>query len=101
MLAPATTLPELAALLRRARLVVASDTGPLHLAVAVGTLSVALHGTTRPEDTGPYGRSHIALQETYDGGTSRRRRRAYNRSIRANRFEYVCATCELFFESRN
>ena len=98
ILAPATTLPELAALLRRARLVVASDTGPLHLAVAVGTLSVALHGTTRPEDTGPYGPSHIALQETYDGGTSRRRRRADNKAMQAIRVEYVCAACELLLD---
>src|SRR5262249_33045745 len=43
-LAPATSLTELAALVRRARLFVGSDTGPLHLAAAVGTPCVALFG---------------------------------------------------------
>jgi lipopolysaccharide heptosyltransferase I len=62
ILAPATTLPELGALLRRSRLVVGSDTGPLHLAAALGTPCVGLYGPTRPERNGPYGRRCRGLE---------------------------------------
>jgi len=55
ILAPPTDLHELAALLRRAALMVASDTGPLHLAAALGTPSLGLFGPTRAERNGPYG----------------------------------------------
>ncbi|QDU86245.1 ADP-heptose--LPS heptosyltransferase 2 [Planctomycetes bacterium Pla163] len=51
----ATTLPRLIALERRARLVVTGDTGPMHLAVAVGTPTLALFGPADPRRTGPYG----------------------------------------------
>jgi ADP-heptose:LPS heptosyltransferase len=50
----ATTLREYVALARRALLVVAADTGPLHLACAVGTPVVALFGPTDPERNGPF-----------------------------------------------
>jgi heptosyltransferase I len=49
-----TTLLELVALLRRARLVVAADTGPLHLACAVGTPAVGIYGPTDPARNGPF-----------------------------------------------
>ena len=45
---------ELAALLKRARLVVAGDTGPLHMAAALGTRLVGLYGPTDPTRNGPY-----------------------------------------------
>jgi lipopolysaccharide heptosyltransferase I len=54
-IAPATDLRELAWLLQRARLVIAGDTGPLHLAAALGTPVVALFGPTDPRRNGPYG----------------------------------------------
>jgi lipopolysaccharide heptosyltransferase I len=57
-----TRLPTLAALFRRARVVLATDTGPMHLAVAVGTPVVALFGPTAPGYTGPYGSEHIVLR---------------------------------------
>jgi lipopolysaccharide heptosyltransferase I len=50
----ATTLPELVEVLRRARLVVAADTGPLHIACAVGTPVVGLYGPTDPSRNGPF-----------------------------------------------
>ena len=55
LLAPPTDLDELVALLRRAALVVAGDTGPLHLAVAAGTSALGLYGPTRAARNGPYG----------------------------------------------
>jgi len=62
MLAPPTDLDELAGLLRRAALVVASDTGPLHLAAALGTPCLGLYGPTRSSRNGPYGVRCRALQ---------------------------------------
>jgi lipopolysaccharide heptosyltransferase I len=54
-LAGETTLKMLAALYAKADVVVSTDTGPMHLAVAVGTPVVALFGPTAPWRTGPYG----------------------------------------------
>jgi lipopolysaccharide heptosyltransferase I len=60
--APATSLPELAALVRRARLVIAGDTGPLHIAAALGTPCLGLYGPTSPERNGPFGPAHRTLR---------------------------------------
>jgi len=62
ILAPPTDLHELAALLRRSALMVANDTGPLHLAAALGTATVGLFGPTRAERNGPYGPRGRGLQ---------------------------------------
>jgi lipopolysaccharide heptosyltransferase I len=53
--APATNFRELAWILRHARLVIGADTGPLHLAAALGTPLVGLYGPTNPARNGPYG----------------------------------------------
>jgi heptosyltransferase-1 len=53
-----TTLNELAALYEKAVLVISTDTGPMHLAAAMGTPVVALFGPTAPWRTGPYGTGH-------------------------------------------
>jgi len=94
LLAPPTTLPELAAVLRRARMFLGSDTGPMHIAAAVGTPCVTLFGTTRPEASGPYGPCHVAVQERYQSGTSRQRRSAGNDAMREIRVERVADACE-------
>ena len=60
--APPTTLRDLIALARRAALMIAGDTGPLHLAAAVGTRCVGLYGPTAGVRNGPYGRGHRVLQ---------------------------------------
>jgi heptosyltransferase-1 len=52
---PAADLPTLAALLRRARLVMGGDSGPTHLAHALGTPVLMLMGPTDPARHGPYG----------------------------------------------
>jgi heptosyltransferase-1 len=48
------SLAQLMALLRNAVCIVGGDTGPLHLAVALGTPSVAIFGPTDPARNGPY-----------------------------------------------
>lgn len=53
--APPTSLRELASMLRDAAVVVGGDTGPLHLAAALGTPVVGLFGPTDPRRNGPYG----------------------------------------------
>jgi lipopolysaccharide heptosyltransferase I len=50
-----TSLKTLAALYQRARAVVSTDTGPMHLAAASGAPVVALFGPTAPWRTGPFG----------------------------------------------
>ena len=51
--APAT-MPQMIALQRRAAIVIAGDTGPLHLAAALGRPVIGLYGPTDPNRTGPY-----------------------------------------------
>ncbi len=58
----ACTLPQLIALLRRASLVIAGDTGPLHLAAALNVPVVALFGPTDPVRNGPYDASAAVLR---------------------------------------
>jgi len=57
-----TSLRELAALYKRAKIVVTTDSGPMHLAAAVGTPTVALFGPTDPVRTGPYGPGHRVIR---------------------------------------
>ncbi len=57
-----TDLPQLAALLARADLMLANDTGPLHLAAALGRPVVAPYTCTRASLTGPYGAGHGAVE---------------------------------------
>lgn len=54
-LAPPTSLRELAFLLAHASLVIGGDTGPLHLAAALGTPVIGLYGPTDPGRNGPWG----------------------------------------------
>ena len=55
-------LKGLIALLRRTRLMVGPDTGPLHLAAALGVPTVGLYGPTAPQRNGPCGGRHKSLR---------------------------------------
>ena len=61
-LAGKTTLTELAAVLAQADVMIANDTGPLHLAVALGRPVVAPYSCTRVRLTGPYGAYSQAVE---------------------------------------
>lgn len=52
--APPTEIADLAVIMRDAALVVSGDTGPLHIAAAMGTPLVGLYGPTWPERNGPW-----------------------------------------------
>jgi len=56
-----TALGQLPALLSQATVLITNDSGPLHIAAAVGTPVVALFGPTSPVRTGPYGAGHQVL----------------------------------------
>jgi lipopolysaccharide heptosyltransferase I len=58
-----TTISQLAALLQRCALLVSGDTGPMHLATAVGTPVVALFGPAASWLTGPYGAQHAVVEK--------------------------------------
>lgn len=63
-LAGQTTLIELAALFESMDFVISTDTGPMHIAAAVGTPVVALFGPTAQWRTGPYGEGHRIVFKT-------------------------------------
>jgi ADP-heptose:LPS heptosyltransferase len=56
-----TTLPQLLKILSFSRLLVSGDSGPMHLAAALGRPTVALFGPTSPQRTGPYGTRSAVL----------------------------------------
>jgi ADP-heptose:LPS heptosyltransferase len=64
LLAGKTTLPQLTALLSRADVMVANDTGPLHLACALGRPVAAPYTCTRAALTGPHGQLDRAIETT-------------------------------------
>lgn len=62
IMAPDTTLTDLGELCRLARFFISSDTGPLHLAAAIGTPCVGLFGPVPAKRNGPYGPSHRVVE---------------------------------------
>lgn len=58
----ATTLPEMVEWIRLCDLMVTNDTGPMHVAAALGRPLVALFGPTEPRRTGPYGQLKNVLR---------------------------------------
>ena len=73
-----TGVAQLMALLRRAKFVVAGDTGPLHLASALGTPVVGLYGPTDPARNGPYSSADIVVRNAGAEETTYRRSASYS-----------------------
>lgn len=69
------SVSELIALTRGARLFVGGDTGPMHLAAALGIPVVGIFGPTDPARNGPYGTRSVVLRSP-ESVTSHKRRRA-------------------------
>jgi len=93
-LAPPTSMTQLGALCRRAGLFVGSDTGPMHLAAAVGTPTISLHGPSRAEWCGAYGPHSVRLQVRYEAGSSLERRQADDSAMRAISIDMVAEACD-------
>jgi len=62
---PPTTITDLVAVARQARLMISGDTGPLHIAAAVSTPVVGLYGPTRAERNGPWGLADVSLSRVH------------------------------------
>jgi len=62
--APSTSMSDLFAIARPARILISGDTGPLHIAAAVGTPLVALFGPTRAERNGPWSTADCVVART-------------------------------------
>jgi len=57
-----TSLLELAAQLRRCKLLLTNDTGTMHLAAFLQVPTVAIFGSTEPQLTGPMGDGHVVIR---------------------------------------
>ena len=58
-----TTLLDLCALLRFCKVLLTNDTGPMHIAAALGTPTVSIWGSTSPELTGPLSPRSVIVRE--------------------------------------
>ncbi len=74
-LAPTTSLIELASLIKLSSVFVGSDTGPMHLSVALGTPTVGLIGPMPIDRVGPLGANHAGIQREVLSETDRRHRK--------------------------
>jgi len=62
-----TKLQDLIAILKRCKLLVSNDTGPIHIAAAVGTPTIGIYlSTAYPGETAPYGEGHYVLHPTLE-----------------------------------
>ncbi|MFM7517442.1 MAG: glycosyltransferase family 9 protein [Pirellula sp.] len=91
---PQTSLIELAEWVRRAKLFVGSDTGPMHLSVAVGTPTVALIGPMPAERVGPLGPGHATVQIERLTERERSARKSDMRPMLSIQIEHVQEACD-------
>jgi len=73
-----TTIEELMGLLAHARCVVAADSGPLHLAAALGASVVGLYGPTDPTRNGPFVPGAVIVSEARPEEISYKRRTTFS-----------------------
>ncbi len=66
VLSGATTIRELIAVVKRCRLLITNDTGPMHIAAACGVPVVAVFGPTDWRTTAPYGQERSIVREAVD-----------------------------------
>ncbi len=98
IVAPKTSLREYAALCDYAAFFIGCDTGPMHIAAAMGTPCVGLYGTTLPTESGAYGPANIAVQKWHQDGSCRERRKADNLAMMDIKPEDVFEACDQMVE---
>ncbi|MEZ5462228.1 glycosyltransferase family 9 protein [Dokdonella sp.] len=81
------TLKQLLALLRRADLVLAPDSGPMHMANAVGTAVLGLHAASNPHRSGPYSDRQWCV-DRYDAAARKFRRKPADQLPWGSKLEY-------------
>jgi heptosyltransferase I len=96
----ACSLAELIALTRRARLFIGGDTGPMHLAAALGIPVVAIFGPTNPARNGPFGTRGIVLRSPTSPTTHSRRAQPDPGMLEISSDEVVAAARELLRSGR-
>jgi heptosyltransferase I len=96
----ACSLTELIALTGRARLFVGGDTGPMHLAAALGIPVVAIFGPTNPARNGPFGTRSIVLRSPASPTTHSRRARPDPGMLEISSDEVVAAARKLLRSDR-
>jgi lipopolysaccharide heptosyltransferase I len=100
VVAPKTTLMELANWIRRSSLFIGSDTGPMHLAVAVNTPTVGLIGPMPAERVGPRGPFHATVQNASLPPELRHARKSECGPMLSISVDEVCAACDRVLESK-
>lgn len=93
-LAPKTSLRQLAELIRKSVLFVGSDTGPMHLSVAVGTPTIGMIGPMPSERVGPMAPNHIAIQRERLNSDRMSDRKSNTGPMLSITTEDVCAACD-------
>ena len=81
------TLKQLLALLRRADLLLAPDSGPMHMANAVGTPVLGLHAASNPHRSGPYSDRQWCV-DRYDAAARKYRRKPAAKLAWGTKLEY-------------
>ena len=81
------TLKQLLALLRRASLVLAPDSGPMHMANAVGTPVLGLHAASNPQRSGPYSERRWCV-DRYDAAARKFRGKPASELAWGTKLEY-------------
>ena len=71
----------------------------MHLAVAVGTPTISLHGPSVADWCGAYGPENIRLQVRYEAGSAQERRKADDSAMREITVEMVHAACRRLIEA--
>lgn len=91
VLGPEASLPNLSAVIASSSFYVGAETGPMHLAAALGVPCISLHGPTLPEKSGPYGNQHITIQKAYE---PKKRKTASNAAMLQISVADVCVACD-------
>lgn len=98
-----TTLLELGGLLNQMDLLITVDSGPMHMAAALGAPTLALFGPTSPLRTGPYGKQHRVIESSFRPGEkkiSKKTRQNDMRYIEAITAEEVTAAAQSMITKR-
>ncbi|MCA9134858.1 MAG: glycosyltransferase family 9 protein, partial [Planctomycetales bacterium] len=98
--APPTNLCELLEFIRRAALLLSSDTAALQIASAVGTPCVGLFGPTWADEVGPYGNRHVSIQSSVLPDARKSMRRSSNSSMNAIEISEVLRACGQLLTAR-
>jgi heptosyltransferase-1 len=93
------SLTQLIALIRRARLFIGGDTGPMHLAAALGVPVVGIFGPTDPARNGPFGTRSIVLRSPASNTSYSHVRRPDDGLLEIGSEEVVAAARRLLEES--